>query len=118
MIEVNKEMKKAIEETIWLHEEALASHSMDYTDMKWAHNDGACPLCEYSKNLNTPDEREAGVFFCHHCPWLLIEGCTCESNTIDDFFDDLDYKYNDEASIERLQCWLVGKPYMLGVQDE
>ena len=116
---VTEEMKEALEETIELHRMALASgDEQDYTDMKCIHNDRQCPLCEYSRAQRTEEEEWDAVDICVHCPWMLIEGCECESEDSYDFSDDLDFRDNDEASIERLQGWLVGKPYVLGVVDE
>ena len=116
---VTKEMREAIEETIELHEKALASGGEhDYTDMKWLHNDGECPLCRYSRAQRTEEEAYNKVDICVHCPWMLIEGCECESEDADDFTDDLDFRDNDEASILRLQGWLKGDAFVLGVIDE
>ena len=110
-----KEMKKAIRDTIKLHQKALESEYKDYADVKRIHNKGICPLCSYSRGLITPEEEQQNIDFCSHCPWVLIEGCECESEEAEDFEADLDFKDNDEASIERLKQWLVGRHYVLGI---
>ena len=87
------EMLLAIEQTMRLHEKALAENR-PYVEVR--DDDGAgCPLCHFDDDG------------CKECPWEVFRDHTCRSGGVDGY-------YNSRTSLLRLQSWkeqVIGQLY-------
>jgi hypothetical protein len=81
---INKEeMRKAIKDTIKLHQKCLEENRIYEGSVL------TCPLCWYD-NLHFKED------VCLACPWVIFEGRTCSFDKV----------ANSKKSIERLNRWL------------